>query len=95
MDPTGPSMMDGYIIIYNHADSECTVLILSNKVKDSMKICLYDSQIVVNQSDLIACQCSCKCGSETNERILDVYPLSLLMDLVLLLYVDLAQNILI
>ena len=59
-----------------------------------MRANIYNTQVAFSADDLIACQCSCRCGAEKQERILCVHPLALVMDLFLLLFEGLAQNIL-
>ena len=52
------------------------------------------TRVAFSVDDLVACQCSCRCGAEKDECILCVHSLALMMDLMLLLFDGLAQNIL-
>ena len=86
--------MNGHLKTCTSIFSDKLVFILSHKVKASMRKNTYNTKVAFSADDLIACQCSCKCGAEKNERILCAHPLVLMMDLFLLLFEGLAQNIL-
>lgn len=95
MNPNGPDVMDATMKVCELRETGVMVLVLDYKVKASMRNVVYNTQVANSSKDLIACGCSCKCGAENEQRILDVHPLSLLYELVLLLFEGLAQHVLV
>ena len=74
VDPSGPNIMNGQLKICKLSLSEQMVFILSHKVKASMRKDIYLTQVAFSADDLIACQCTCRCGAEKDEYILCVHP---------------------
>jgi len=93
IDPVTPDIMDATLKLCEYKGE--MVFVLIHKVKASMRKSVYNTEVAFTKSDLLACGCSCRCGSEKEECVLDVHPLALVYELVLLLFEGLAQNILV
>jgi hypothetical protein len=93
IDLITPDVMQGQIKLCDWNGK--MVFVLSHKVKALMRSFTYDTQVAFSDQELVACSCTCKCGSQNEERILDVHPLALGHQLVLLLFERLSQNFLV
>jgi len=68
---------------------------LGTDVPASMRKDIYQTEIVATAMDILGCKCSCKCGSQGNERIVCVHTIVVLYLLSVLLIEDLAESMLI
>jgi hypothetical protein len=93
IDPVTPDIMAGTLMVCEFRGQ--IGIGLFHKVQASMRGIVCDTAVVFTKEDLVACRCSCRCGSSDGERIVDVHPLALIYQLVLLLFDGLAENLLV
>jgi hypothetical protein len=69
-------------------------MVLSNNVKASMKVEVYNVTLIITNEDLLACSCTCKVGSSGLDRFMCVHILLVLFSLLQLLLDGLAGHLL-
>jgi hypothetical protein len=70
-------------------------LIIEHSVRASMKQEIYDVVVCFNVNSILACQCSCKCGSQNVEKVMCIHMLPVLYQVSLLVFDGLGEHILI
>jgi hypothetical protein len=70
-------------------------LTITHKVRASMKQDVYDVIACFNNKTVLACQCSCKCGSNQEEKIMCIHILPVMYQVSLFLYDGLGEHVLI
>ena len=92
MDFKLPTMKESRFVKNNDGK---VMLILENDVPASMRSNIYKTACAIDEDGkLVACRCSCQCGSEKNERVTCVHILPLAYQLSLFMVSCLAENIL-
>ena len=81
----------GEIIKYKNK----TGLVLKHHVNASMKQVKYDVILAFTKDTIIACSCSCKAGSTTNEKVVCVHILPVLMQMSQLMFKAMAEHMLV
>ena len=100
MDPASPTMFESTVSIGIYKQK--SVIILNNKVKASMRSCLYDVSTCFNSKSFVASSCSCKAGCRIkslhvlgNERTICTHGMTHLVSLSLCLFNGLAEHLLV
>jgi hypothetical protein len=70
-------------------------LVLEHQVRASMKTDVYDVIACFNMDTISACQCSCKCGSNDDERVLCIHILPAVYQIALLIFDGLGEHLLV
>ena len=94
MDPNARNLMSTDATLFLFGEEEELGIVLNNMVPASMKNVAYDAHGAFTKNKVIACKCTCPCGSEGDEALVDVHILPLALELSLLLIGGLAEHIL-
>jgi hypothetical protein len=70
-------------------------LLVHHRMRASMKQNIYRCSICFNEETIIACMCDCKAGCEGNGRVVCVHILPIIYQITLLLFDELAHDILV
>jgi hypothetical protein len=70
-------------------------LLMTHKVRASMKTDVYDVTVCFTKSEIQACECSCRCGSKLQDRVLCIHILPCLYQITLLIFDGPAEHVLI
>jgi hypothetical protein len=70
-------------------------LVLTHKVKASMRNDIYNVTVCFSKNEITACQCDCKCGSQNSERVICIHILPTMYQIALLLFEGLGEHLLI
>jgi hypothetical protein len=70
-------------------------LLMKHKVRASMRSEVHDVKVCFTKSTIVACECTCKCGSQGNEEILCTHVLPCLYQITLFIFDGLAEHVLI
>ena len=71
------------------------IIVLENQIPASMRNKVYDTRCAIDEDGvLVACKCTCECGSQGNERVTCVHILPVAFQLTIFMVACLAENIL-
>jgi hypothetical protein len=93
MDPKAVDIRNCVCILIR--DEEDIGLVVTHKVKASMKTTIYDVKVELTKNKVLSCACNCKAGSFGLERVMCVHILPILFQFCQLLHMALSEHILI
>jgi predicted transcriptional regulator len=70
-------------------------LVTTHKVKASMKQAVYNVQVALTSTDLLACTCTCKAGSVDQEKIVCVHILPVMFQIGQIMWKGLSKHLLV
>jgi hypothetical protein len=92
LDPRSPSIIGASGSVCLEKDGGATLLKIDAFVRASMKDAVYQNVICFSATDLVACSCTCKSGSEGGEKVVCVHTLATMLKFVHLLLDGLADH---